>query len=53
MHTLVCLYVYLEQVAKLAEAVPDNIRAYTYTLLSLGGGIVLGLAIYGWSVWVG
>lgn len=39
------------QVAKFAEAVPDNYRAYTYAALSLGGGALLGLALYGWAVW--
>lgn len=41
------------QVDKMAEAVPDNLRAYWYTALSLLGGATLGIAIYGWSVWAG
>ena len=39
------------QVVKFADAIPDNFRAYTYTLLSLGGGFALGIMLYGWSVW--
>ena len=41
------------QVDKMAAAVPDNLRAYWYTGISLAGGALLGLAIYGWSVWAG
>jgi len=39
------------QVVKFADAVPEDFRAYTYTLMSLGGGFLLGMGIYGWSVW--
>lgn len=41
------------QVDKMADAVPDNLRAYSYTAISLLGGALLGVAIYGWSVWAG
>lgn len=39
------------QVVKFADAIPDNFRAYTYTLLSLGCGFAIGICLYGWSVW--
>lgn len=43
----------LLQIVKFADAIPENYRAYTYALLSMGGGLALGLGIYGWSVWAG
>lgn len=39
------------QVVKLAEAAPENFRAHWYALLSLGCGALLGVVVYGWSVW--
>jgi hypothetical protein len=38
-------------VVKFAEAIPENFRSYSYALLSLGCGILLGLGIYGWTEW--
>ncbi|PRW44982.1 Camphor resistance family isoform 1 [Chlorella sorokiniana] len=49
--SLTTVSTFITEVVKFADAIPDNFRAYTYTLLSLGCGFALGIAIYGWSVW--
>ena len=40
------------QVVKFGELFPETLNAYTYVLLSLGGGAGLGIALYGWAFWV-
>jgi len=39
------------QVVKFADLFPETIHTYAYTLYSLVGGALLGIGIYGWSVW--
>jgi hypothetical protein len=39
------------QLVKFAEAVPENYRAYLYAGMSLGGGVLAALVLFGWSVW--
>lgn len=39
------------QVVKFAELFPESGTAYTYSFLSIGGGVLLGIAIFGWAVW--
>lgn len=39
------------EIAKLLEAFPDSIHGYTYVIMSIGGGVLSGLIVYGWTVW--
>jgi fluoride exporter len=39
------------EIAKLLEVFPDSIHGYTYVMMSLGGGVLSGLIVYGWAVW--
>lgn len=39
------------QVVKFAELFPESATAYAYTLISIVGGVLLGVTIFGWAVW--
>ena len=41
----------LTQVVKFADAIPENYRSYSYAGATIGGGILIALATYAWSVW--
>jgi hypothetical protein len=36
---------------KFAEAIPENYHAYRYTAMSMAGGVLAALVLFGWSVW--
>lgn len=39
------------QLRMLFKTVPDTLHAYIYLMSTILGGIVLGVAIYGWADW--
>eukprot|EP00887_Chlorella_sp_A99_P004152 scaffold23.g4152.t1 len=49
--TLTTVSTFVAEVVKFQEVFPEKLHSYTYTAASLGGGILLGLAVYGWSAW--
>lgn len=53
LHTMPCIQSVhlLLQVVKFLDVFPDSANAYWYVVYSLGGGILLGLGLYGWAVW--
>ncbi|GAB4817231.1 hypothetical protein N2152v2_004277 [Parachlorella kessleri] len=42
---------FVTEVVKFADLFPETIHTYAYTVYSLVGGALLGIGIYGWSVW--
>ncbi len=41
----------LVQVNSMIKQLPNHIHGYVYTVLTSGSATVLGIALYGWSVW--
>jgi fluoride ion exporter CrcB/FEX len=41
---------WVAELATLARAIPDKLRAYTYAAGSVAGTAALGCAVYGWAV---
>ena len=39
------------QVNTMIKQLPNHIHGYVYTVLTFASASVLGIAIYGWSVW--
>ncbi|KAI3426157.1 hypothetical protein D9Q98_008534 [Chlorella vulgaris] len=42
---------FVTEVVKFAEAIPENYHAYRYTAMSMAGGVLAALVLFGWSVW--
>lgn len=42
---------FVTEIVKFADLFPDKLHAYTYPLISLAGGALIYLAVYGWTVW--
>lgn len=42
---------FVTEIVKFAEVFPEDLHAYTYSIGSLLGGVVLGLVLYGWVIW--
>ncbi|PSC73475.1 UPF0695 membrane isoform X2 [Micractinium conductrix] len=49
--SLTTVSTFVTEIVKLAEAIPENFRAYSYAIVSMGGGILLGLTLFAWTIW--
>lgn len=39
------------QIVKFSSLFPEEAHVYWYSLHTFGGGLLLGIAIYGWAGW--
>lgn len=39
------------QVRAQLQGWPDNLHGYIYPFVTIASGVVLGIVLYGWSVW--